>query len=270
MCLASTGCGSKVTDYLTQVGGTVNGNNYSIAGHGTGGERPQNPYITPGARTTLYSLGGTAIPGGSTLIDVGPGPGSGAWGNPIINVSGADGWFQLTPFVCGFGGCHATLAATISQHAPLSFVLRLASEQSGYSEMPIRLARVGTGDVQVNLSWDASSGIDLHVIEPSGEELYEANKGPSATGGQFDLGPEGDCAADGRTENIFWPSGRAPRGSYSVLVAYRSACGRSSPYQTRYAVTVNVKGREPQVFYGTFLPADAGPSSLRTITTFNY
>ena len=98
-------------------------------------------------------------------------------------------------------------------------------------------------------------------------------KGPSATGGQFDMGPDGDCAADGRTENIFWPSRRAPPGSYTILVGYRSTCGSRSFFstQTRYAVTVNVKGQQPQVFYGTFLPADAaGQGTVRTITTFTY
>jgi len=192
-----------------------------IAGLGTSGERPADPYVSPGPRTSLYSVGDTAIPGGSMLIDVHSANGEdNQWAKPIINVSGAEGWFQIEGLTCT-GGCYgATIAATISQHAPSSFVFRLASFQSGFSEMPIRLTQVGTGDVQVNLSWHASSAIDLHVIEPSGEELSEANKGPSATGGQFDMGPDGDCAADGRTENIFWPSrphlGEATQFSWGI------------------------------------------------------
>ena len=31
---------------------------------------------------------------------------------------------------------------------------------------------VGTGDVQVSLTWSAASDLDLHVVEPSGEEIY--------------------------------------------------------------------------------------------------
>ena len=48
MCLASVGCGGKkVTDYLAQVAGTTDGNNFMIAGRGTNGERPADPYVSP-------------------------------------------------------------------------------------------------------------------------------------------------------------------------------------------------------------------------------
>ena len=120
-----------------------------------------------------------------------------------------------------------------------------------------------------------AGSIDLHVVEPSGDEIYSANKGPSATGGQLDLGPESDCSIDGlHRENIYWPTGRAARGDYTVRVDYRSACGRSSPFdKTQYVVTVNVTGQQPRVFYGSFVPADVGRGGVgtgRTITTFTY
>ena len=69
---------------------------------------------------------------------------------------------------------------------------------------------VGTsGDVQISVSWDAPSDVDLHVVEPSGEELYYGHS-TSATGGQLDVDSNPDCAIDGRQiENIRWP-GRAP------------------------------------------------------------
>ena len=94
-----------------------------------------------------------------------------------------------------------------------------------------------------------AGSIDLHVVEPSGDEIYSANKGPSATGGQLDLGPESDCSIDGlHRENIYWPTGRAARGDYTVRVDYRSACGRSLPFdKTQYVVTVNVTGQQPRV-----------------------
>jgi hypothetical protein len=73
-----------------------------------------------------------------------------------------------------------------------------------------RVASVGTGDVQVTLSWNTDSDVDLHVVDPSGEEVYWGNR-RSASGGELDLDSNAACAIDRvRNENIMWPVGRAP------------------------------------------------------------
>jgi hypothetical protein len=41
-------------------------------------------------------------------------------------------------------------------------------------------------------------------------------------------------------ENIYWPTGRAPSGTYQVRVIYYQACGRTAP--TDYQVTVAING----------------------------
>jgi uncharacterized protein YfaP (DUF2135 family) len=48
--------------------------------------------------------------------------------------------------------------------------------------VPVTLTPVGTGDVQVTVTWDADSDLDLHVVEPSGEEIFYGHP-VSATGG---------------------------------------------------------------------------------------
>ncbi len=98
---------------------------------------------------------------------------------------------------------------------------------------------LGTGDVQVTLRWNTTADIDLHVTDPSGEEIYFGNRN-AASGGQLDVDANGGCSVDPTVENIFWPTGQAPGGTYQVSVDYFSEC---SAGPTNYEVTVTVDGR---------------------------
>lgn len=75
----------------------------------------------------------------------------------------------------------------------------------------------GTGDVQLTLSWASDADLDLAVIEPDGNEIYFSAK-TSPSGGELDVDANVGCDNDGSLENIFWPSGEAPPGSYTVKV----------------------------------------------------
>ena len=129
---------------------------------------------------------------------------------------------------------------------------------------------VGTGDVQVNITWDSRADVDLHVVDPLGEELYYGHK-TSVSGGQLDLDSNAGCGTDGpRAENIFWASGLiAPRGEYLLRVNYWSAC---SVARTNYVVTVNTRGKPPQIFTGFFTGpgTGGGKGSGRIIATATY
>ena len=134
----------------------------------------------------------------------------------------------------------------------------------------VNVISVGTGDVQVNITWNSPADLDLHVVDPSGAEIYWANK-TSVTGGNLDLDSNAGCGTDGpRAENVFWSSGLiAPRGQYIVRVDNWSNCGAVS---TNYVVTVNERGKAPQVFSGVF--SDGGDrgnrGSGRNISIFQY
>lgn len=71
----------------------------------------------------------------------------------------------------------------------------------------------GSGDVQATLSWTSGDDLDLHVIDPSGEEVYYSNP-TSASGGQLEVDRIPGCSSDGsqHVENIFWPTGESPPG----------------------------------------------------------
>jgi hypothetical protein len=87
---------------------------------------------------------------------------------------------------------------------------------------------VGTGDVQLTLTWSSTADLDLAVTEPDGTVIDYTNTGPTSTGGQLDVDSNVGCADDGAVENIFWPSGDAPSGPYTVTVTGFSVEGCGS------------------------------------------
>jgi hypothetical protein len=165
-----------------------------------------------------------------------------------------------------------TVLLTFPQEIPLrEFDVRFAAADASGAVGPsaglsTTVALVGTGDVQVTLSWDVDSDVDLHVIDPSGEEIFYANR-QAASRGELDLDSNAACDIDGvRNENITWPVGRAPVGRYTVRVDYWDSCGVA---RTNYTVRVNAGGT-PQITTGTFTGSgdQGGVGSGRTVATF--
>jgi hypothetical protein len=104
----------------------------------------------------------------------------------------------------------------------------------------VQTTSVGTGDVQVTLTWSSNDDLDLHVIDPQGYEIYYANSSVPS-GGQLDRDNECGNMVVGRPENIFWPTGVAPTGEYQVYVKYYGAC--ASPRSVNFTVRIVVSGQ---------------------------
>lgn len=79
-------------------------------------------------------------------------------------------------------------------------------------EIVLDILKLGTGSVQVSLSWDTDTDQDLYVIDPANDTIYYERTSVDS-GGQLD---RDDTDGQG-PENIFW-EGASPDGSYSVLV----------------------------------------------------
>ncbi len=126
-----------------------------------------------------------------------------------------------------------------------------------------------TGNVQVNVTWNTATDVDLHVVDPRNEEIYYGHT-QSASGGSLDVDSNAGCAIDNKnSENIQWGS-TAPNGTYTVRVDYWSACSVTGT--TTYTVVVNNGGVSTR-FTGTFAASNAdsgGAGSGRVITTFNH
>jgi len=268
--LALAGCGGSsnksLTDYINRVAANLSSGGAPIMAT----QRSGRPAAGAGPSITANS-GGVAIAGGSKLIQLSSGT---SYNSVIVSVEGVDGYFELTGLTLGTGNT-VTIVVTIGQNAPQTFNLDLfggtGTTYGAAQVVPVQLTNVGTGDVQVNVSWDVDSDVDLHVVEGgTNTEIYWLNKGPTTNGGTLDLDSNAGCRIDGkRSENVTWPSGRAPRGTYTVRVDYYLSCSQT---RTNYVVTVNVKGQQPQVFNGFFTGGgDQGAAGAGTqITQFTY
>ena len=107
---------------------------------------------------------------------------------------------------------------------------------------------IGTGDLEIAVSWDTDADLDLHVVDANGQEVYWGREMVDS-GGELDLESGTDCFPDGvRTEHIAWTGGTPPPGTYVVRVNYWSDCGFP---ETNYVVNVTLNG-ERTSFYGTF------------------
>ena len=77
-----------------------------------------------------------------------------------------------------------------------------------------------TGDVQILLSWNNYNDLDLVCTDPNNETLWFKNKSV-ASGGKLEIDMNVEYP-DSKTpiENIYWPSGGAPNGTYNVYLVY--------------------------------------------------
>jgi hypothetical protein len=118
------------------------------------------------------------------------------------------------------------------------------------------------GALVVTLTWDTEANLALHVVDPSGTEIYWGN--PSSQppfsftqvdGGSYgyiDYDSNGNCVIDGlRREDAVWPSAPPP-GTYVVRVDAPSLCAAADAYWT---VKVLVGGNVVAEASGLALPA---------------
>ena len=122
----------------------------------------------------------------------------------------------------------------------------------------------GTGDLKVTLQWDFYADVDLHVIEPSGEEIYFQHSS-SRTGGELDV--DNTEGGPGSAENIFWET--PPHGQYIVaLVYYAQKDGYpASQQQGNCTVTIMQKDRETRPYTKRLSPNNLSRAvSITTIT----
>ncbi len=101
----------------------------------------------------------------------------------------------------------------------------------------------GFGDVTVSLEWKTDHDLDLHVIDPNGDELSYQNK-VSLSGGELDLDAHMGCQTGPGVENVFWAT--APDGTYQVMVNNFAECGASTG---QFKVTVSAYGTEESYTY---------------------
>src|SRR5262245_20996250 len=109
----------------------------------------------------------------------------------------------------------------------------------------IKERKAGTGDIQISLRWENRNDIDLHCVDPSGEEIYFGHQ-KSRSGGWLEQDANngnkehewGDT--DRPLENVFWGEGKAPVGKYRVFIQHYSLRDPGKKDPTRYWVEIRV------------------------------
>jgi len=112
---------------------------------------------------------------------------------------------------------------------------------------------LGTGDVQVTLRWSSAVDLDLSATDPAGD-LVSYQTPTVASGGQLDRDANYPCesATASPVENVFWPPGGAPPGSYRVTVSYRTGCLTEGTQS--YELTIRLDGEVVEQVRSTIEP----------------
>lgn len=121
-------------------------------------------------------------------------------------------------------------------------------------------------DVRASLVWNNRNDLDLHVIAPSGEEIFYGHK-ESVCGGWLDVDMNVQGESTKPVENVRWTRGQAPAGKYRVFVQnYRFHETDQAPTEFRVEIEVNGEIRR---FKKTISPKrETGPESDILIDEF--
>ena len=120
-----------------------------------------------------------------------------------------------------------------------------------------------TGDLVVTLTWGDDANLDLHVVDPSGVDIYWGNQsdeppppaGPADGGsyGYIDYDSNANCVIDGLDrEDALWPDAPPP-GMYTVRVDTPNLCGQPI---ANWQAKVVLRGRTIAEATGVSVDAD--------------
>jgi hypothetical protein len=118
----------------------------------------------------------------------------------------------------------------------------------------------------VSLAWDVGADLDLHVVDPLGNEIFHGDPSsrpppspghpPGSDAGSFgylDADSDAQCTIDGRNqENVVWVM-PPPSGRYLVRVDATSLCGEPIAHWT---VTATLNGASLGDAHGVSVDAD--------------
>jgi hypothetical protein len=250
----------------------------SVAGV-NGVARSGAPASDAGAPTLTVNGASTIIPGGGSQFDL---TGSAPFSTLYVFVQGQAGYYEIDlsalpelaadPRRLSAQLLNTTITMTNGTTLPGgAYVFEFAAGRGQGAgtrrSRPVTVQRVGTGGVQVSVSWNSQADVDLYLVEPSGNTIYYGNRS-SASGGVLDLDSNAACSPpDLRNENINWPSSSPPAGTYTVRVNYWDSCEAAS---TDWLVTVRVPGQPVRTFTGRFTGDGVGGSvnAGQVVTSF--
>lgn len=231
--------------------------------------RDGDPGSDPTAPDVTVTGSEVVIPGGGAFYEL---TADGDASVLYVFVQGTEGYYRLertssadTPFELIL-----TLQDTLGAESyELQFAVGTGAGAGPRGSLITEVHDVPTGPLQVSVTWDVPSDVDLYLVEPSGETIYFENDS-TVTGGTLDLDANGGCIGeDLRNESITWRTEPPPRGTYVVRVNLWSSCTQET---TNWLVTVRIEGQPPRTVRGQFTGEGSGGdrNSGRFVTTFTY
>lgn len=106
-------------------------------------------------------------------------------------------------------------------------------------------AVVGSGNIEISLTWDSSADIDLYVQDPMGEWIWHKHK-KSQSNGLLNI----DDRNGSGPETVVWKNNQFPTGNYIVYVKHYGG-GLAN-----YSVSVQVCGKT-KLYQGGIKKGDA-------------
>ncbi len=199
---------------------------------GSGNMATDTVTVTAGGAPIITSIFPSPASAGSNIRIVGDGFGE-EQGSSMVTIGGT-----ASPLAVW---SNTEVLATIPDEA--SGMITVVVTVDGVASNAFPLTVLGSGDVQITLVWDDTNDLDLHVTDPNGEEIFY-NHTSSASGGRLDVDANAGCSGTTSSprENIFWPTGLAPTGTYTVTVVYFKGCG-DPPVPSSFTLNAIVDGR---------------------------
>lgn len=107
------------------------------------------------------------------------------------------------------------------------------------------------GQPQFHLAYDneLQADLDLHVIDPDGEEISWRNFG-SESGGVLETDCKCSSCGSGPQENVAWIDVDGPAGDYTVWVEYYDDCDGFNEPAANYYLRALVGGEVAQEWFG--------------------
>jgi len=114
-------------------------------------------------------------------------------------------------------------------------------------EKTVEVKQVGTGALQISLSWDQLDDVDLYVFTPSNETLFYGRKQTRDGSGKLDIDANQSCTYDDpnwgkNSENIFFEK-PLENGKYTVVVNLWKKCTERHTSLTGATAYVSINGK---------------------------
>jgi hypothetical protein len=173
----------------------------------------------------------------------------------LLSAAGTDDYYSVPlPSASALENVVVSLSPNVNgNQLRLRYALEVPTAWGPISSRHCGSSGPASGDVQASVAWTGASDVDLHVFDPSGEEVYFGNR-DAASGGQLDIDSNAACELDNtNVENIFWPLNGAPAGQYRVELHYFDDCNVP---RSDWVVTVLLKGQAPAITTGSFVGAE--------------